>query len=69
MLKFSFRVERSDEQDVKIAIAAWQLAWASRVELGEIEEDGKTTILVVMSDDWQQGPAPMVAWAASKLTK
>lgn len=67
MTKFMFRVERSDAPDVEFAIAAWKLAFASRVDLGDIAEDGMTTIEVTMADDWESGPDQMVAWVKSKI--
>jgi hypothetical protein len=64
---FVFKVERSDDPHVLHAIAAWKLAWAERVVLGEIEEDGMTTIAVYLSDDWETGPKAMQEWVA-KMT-
>lgn len=66
---FCFKVESSQSEDAKTAIALWQLAWAKRVVLGEIDEDGMTSIYVVLSVDWRSGPAAMVAWCTAKLAK
>lgn len=67
MQTFSFKVEATQEHNAKQAIAMWQLAWASRVVLGEMDDDGATTVEVTLTDDWESGPSDMVAWVRSKL--
>lgn len=67
MQTFTFKVGASQEHDAKEAIAMWQLAWASRVVLGDMDDDGMATIEVTLADDWESGPSEMVAWVRGKL--
>ena len=62
------KIENTQERDADFAIAMWRLAWADRVVLGEIDEDGKTAIQVQLSDGWESGPDEMVAWVKEKLS-
>lgn len=64
---FTFKVERSDDNDVTTAIAAWRLAWAERIILGEIDEEGRTEISVYLYEGWEKGPSGFVAWV-NKMT-
>jgi hypothetical protein len=67
MQAFAFEITRYD--DVKQAVAMWQLGWASRVVLNDPPDDGVATVEVTLEDDWETGPSDMVSWVRAKISK